>query len=254
MARLAHANRFLVTDTRAAAFTDQGGTFESWPPLSNLGKMQLPLKAIWDGATFDIDCQAQDAAGAAESFDADTFAVLGLEGVEEEAVFEFLDGATSLGTVNYADAPVGRGGSAVLELSAPVSLDTLTVQVTGAGTGAHSIGAVFAGLSREFDPSNDLKVAGRSSGVVSRSLGLTPWGFRGDGATRWPIRTVTEDPESWASLLSSIGVTSPVLFTIDRKGSRYAEIYGLINGEWRIGPLPGSVTLFDVSFDLFEAV
>lgn len=158
MSRLAHDNIFLDPRGTTVVYTDQGATFDSDQPLLNLSKMQLPLFAQFTGATAELD------ADAGASYTVDTLALLG-HTLENGMEVEFLDGMTSLGTATVTNYR-GLAQNVILVLDTPVSLQTLTISITG-GTGGvdYRIGALWASGSLDCCISPD----GFGAGVESLS-------------------------------------------------------------------------------------
>ena len=230
---LAYNNRFHVTANKAATFSSVD--FDASPPLSNLGMMQLPMFAQFTGPTATLTCAATDGGepAAAEAFDADVFAVLGLAGFDAGAQVEFLDGAMTLGTVTVDQAPLG-GNHAILALDAPVNLDTLTVAFTNAGSGAHRIGAVWASSSLRFSPLADLLIEPDDTGMTTFSAGQTGWAYDGDAFERHPIRCRTRDYIPWITALRTAKSTNPVLYQLNQRLSESVlfKAYGLIEKTW----------------------
>ncbi|WP_339617192.1 hypothetical protein [uncultured Gilvimarinus sp.] len=140
MSRLAYNNIFLDPTYSTVVFTDEGATFTAAQPLSNLAKMQLPDYAQFTGETAELD------ADAGAEYAVDVLALLG-HTLTDGMQVEFLDGATSLGTVTVANYR-GLAQNVILLLDTPVTLQTLTVSITG-GTSeaAYKIGAVWASES-----------------------------------------------------------------------------------------------------------
>lgn len=143
MSRIAYNNIFLDARATTVQYTDAGGSFSAAQPLSNLSKMQLPVFAQFAGATAELDADA----GASHSVD--VLALLGhtlADGME----VEFLNGATSLGTVKVANYE-GLPQDAILILDETVNLQTLTVSITGGSIGTnYRIGALWASPSFEI--------------------------------------------------------------------------------------------------------
>jgi hypothetical protein len=246
---LSYGNRFLVTGTQEATFTGDSN-FSAAPPASNLGNAQLPRVAEFSGAAATLTCEAVDGSNP-DTFSADVFALLGLQGFADSAVIDFYDGSTLLGSVTYSAPPVG-GEHAVLTLDSPASLDTLTVEISSAGTGTKRIGAVWAGTSKRFDQGNETAIETSDTGIVSRSQGGTAWTFGGETVNSFAIRARESSPESWYAALKAVGTTEPVLFILDRNGSRFIVSYGLIEQGWQIRPISSS--LYDVSARLVESL
>lgn len=226
----AYNNRFLNREGNSCSFSS--GDFDSSPPLSNLGKAQLSDFAQFTGASASIDCEADDGASSPspESFSADTFAVLGCQDFDDNAEVEFLDGSTSLGTVTIDQAPFG-GNHAILKLSAPVTLDTLTASFTAAGSGVHKVGAFWAGLSIRYNPLTEVLMDLGSTGILNRSEGGVGWGFPGDPLSRYPLRVVTRSPLDWLSAFRLSGVALPVLFYLEQRDSTddLIKLYGYVD-------------------------
>lgn len=246
---LSYGNRFLVKAAQEATFTGDSN-FSANPPESNLGTAQLPLVAEFSGATATLTCEAVKGSSA-DTFSADVFALLGLVGFPESAVVDFYDGSTLIGSVTYSEPPVG-GAHAVLTLDSPVSLDTLTIEISSAGTGTKQIGAVWAATSKRFNQGNETAIETSDTGVVSRSQGGTSWTFGGDTINSFSIRSREASPESWYAALKAVGSTEPVLFVLDRNGSRFLVSYGLIEQGWQIRPISSS--LYDVSARIIESI
>lgn len=240
---LGYSNRFFGESSFS-------GGLESSPPASNLGIEQLPIFAQFDGAAVTIDCEAMDGS-LADEFSADTFAILGLQGFPDGAEVEFLDGSVSLGVVTYSEPPIG-GRHAVLTLSAPVTLDTLTVSITGAGTGIKKVGAVWASTSYQYSAGLDFDLTTSDTSIVSASEGGTVWAYSGDAVQNVPIRGRTDDPETVARVMRSIGAATPVLLILDRNGSRYAVVYGYVEPGWSIRPV--NQYQFDFSARINETI
>lgn len=161
MSRIAYNNIFLDPRAATVQYTDVGGSFSVAQPLPNLSKMQLPTFAQFTGATAELDADA----GASHSVD-----VLALVGhtLTTGMQVEFLDGATSLGTVTVANYE-GLPQDAILILDSPVSLQTLTVSITGGSIGVnYRIGALWASPSFEVVFENsDFDMGATSLSLVS---------------------------------------------------------------------------------------
>ena len=250
----AYNNRFHVTATKAATFTSSD--FDTSPPISNLGLAQLPLFAQFTGASATLTCEATDGmdnSPNAQTFDADVFAVLGCQDFDTGADVEFLNGMTSLGTTTIETAPLG-GNHAILALDTPVSMDTLTVEFTNAGTGAHRVGAIWASQSVRFSPLSELLFDSSDTGQVSRSQGNTPWAFGGSAFGRFPIRARTKTYLPWLTALRSAQSTSPVLYQLNQRGTTtpLVKAYGLIEPAWQLRHVEAGV--FDVECELVESL
>ena len=250
---LAYNNRFHVTANKAATFASVD--FDASPPLSNLGMMQLPLFAQFSGPTATLTCAATDGAvpAAAEAFDADVFAVLGLAGFDAGAQVEFLNGVNSLGVVDIESAPIG-GNHAILALDAPVNLDTLTVTFTGAGAGVHRVGAVWASQSLRYSPLADVSIEGMDTGIASRSAGNTAWGYGGQNYIQHSIRSRTRQYLEWLTALQTAQSTNPVLLQLDQRllSDALIKSYGLLEPGWSLNHLEAGI--YDLSARLIESL
>lgn len=147
MSLLAYSNIFLDPVGNTVSYDDTGATFAASPPISNLSKMQLNMFAYFTGETAAFDADA----GAEHSVT--VLALLGhtlASGME----VEFLNGAVSLGTVTVANYQ-GLPQNAILVLSAPVTLQALSVSITGGTAGVdYRLGALWAsgGFNRCITP------------------------------------------------------------------------------------------------------
>lgn len=240
---VAYQNRLHVKATQAVEFTDAGSTLDATPPITNLGTAQLPTVVTWTGATATIEAQATDGASPAsgESFSADVFAVLGIQDIDDGAEIEFFDAdaspATSLGTVTWN--PMQGQTHAVLVLSSPVTVTTVRVEVTSAGSGSHSIGALWAGPSvqdQAIRPGYTIET--EDTGLVSRSAGGTDWSFGGETAITWPAQfrcRTSADFYAMVDALRICGTTEPVLWIPDTDSDMQGRftVYGLVQSGWR---------------------
>lgn len=193
---VAYNNAFLDPRGAAVDYTDVGGTFSNVQPLSNLSKPQLGAFAEFVGATCEFDADA----GAA--FEADVFALLG-HTLEDGMEVEFIDESgspSSLGTVtvqNYRGLPQ----HAILILDAPVSLQTLTVSVTG-GTALqdYTIGALWA------SPSFREEILSAGYDYSMENLSIQSWALNSGYAANRPTY---ESPRFEWPLLSEEAARGP---------------------------------------------
>lgn len=235
---VAYSNRF--NDTRAAktVFTDVGGDFSSSQPLDNMAKKQLPIFAQFTGASCELEVQAVEdsdqSSPTPESFDAEVFAVLG-HTLDNGMEVEFLDGSTSLGTVTVANYQ-GLQQHAILVLDSSVSIDTLTVSITGGESdGSYRIGAVWAG------PAFRVGFGIEDFSINPTSLSDLEWadatGYTNEResqqivSVRFPYMTRAKayGPEwpHWNAITLTIGRHSPVLVIPDT-AELGNVVYGLI--------------------------
>lgn len=259
---VAYNNRF--NDTRAArtVLADVGTTFSSDQPLDNLTRKQLSLFAQFT-ENCELDIQAVEDSSAepvvADSFSADVFAVLGhtlADGME----VEFLDGATSLGSVTVANY-IGVAQHAILVLDSAVSLDTLTVKVTGGTAGvSYRIGAVWAGPSfRTGFGMEDFTIDPRSlsqqsfaaaTGYTNEQPSQQMISARFPGMTRanaigpaWP---------NWKAIAITTGLHEPLMLIPDTSDLAHS-VYGLVEAfvPARPHPSPGA-SLWRGGVDVIE--
>lgn len=247
---VAYNNRFNDSDASTVVFNDVGGDFSSAQPLENMAKKQLPLFAEFDGPSCELDIQAvldsSESAPTAETFSADVFALLGhtlTDGME----VEFLDGSSSLGTVTVANY-TGLAQHAVLVLDSAVSLDTLTVSVTGGGSGeSYRIGSVWAG------PSFRVGFGIEDFSIDMRSLSDQAWssatGYTNERdsqqavSVRFPhmTRAKARGPSwpNWQAITSTTGKHSPILIVPDTTELAHT-VYGLVESfaPTRLLPMP----------------
>lgn len=140
MSRLAYNNIFIDSLYETVSITDTGATFNPAQPLSNLAKPELPQFAQFTGTAGTLEADA----GAEHSVD--VLALLG-HTLADGMQVEFLDGATSLGSVTVANYR-GKPQHAILLLNTPVTLQTLTVSITGGvAETSYTIGALWASES-----------------------------------------------------------------------------------------------------------
>ena len=248
---LAYNNRFHVTADKPATFTS--ADFDSSPAIANLGRAQLPLFAQFTGATADLDCEANDGGSNPVAFDADVFAVLGLEDFDNGAEVEFLNGSTSLGTVTIETAPLG-GNHAILILDSSVNLDTLTVSFTGAGSGAHKVGAIWASESLRFSPAADVSFDGLDTGITSFSQGNTAWAYGGQNYVTHAIRCRTREYLDWLTALRSAKSNSPVLYQLEQRllTDPLIKAYGYLDNGWNLSHFENSI--YDASARMVEVL
>lgn len=257
----AYQNRLHVKATQAVEFTDAGSTLDATPPITNLGTAQLPTIVSWAGATATIEAQATDGASPAsgQSFSADVFAVLGIQDIDDGASIEFFDAdaspATSLGTVTWN--PVQGEDAAVLVLDSPVTVTTVRVEITSAGSGSHLIGALWAGPSVRSAIRTGYAGETADTGEISRSAGGTDWTFGGETAISWPavFRTTTlAEFQTMIDALRICGTTEPVLWIPDTSTGMKERftIYGLVQPGWRFQHVELEVR--DVLFTVRESL
>lgn len=258
----AYQNRLHVTAAQAVEFTDVGSDLDATPPITNLGTAQLPTIVTWQGDSLTIEAQATDGASPAsgESFSADVFAVLGIQNLDTSAQIEFFDAdaspATSLGTVTWN--PVQGQTHAVLVLSSPVTVTTVRVEITSAGSGSHSIGALWAGPSVQDQAiRNGYTIETEDTGVVSRSAGGTDWSFGGETAVTWPAQFRCKTDAEFFAMVDALrvcGTTEPVLWIPDTDSDMQARftVYGLVQPGWRSQHVELSVR--DVLFSVRESL
>lgn len=250
----AYNNRFHATAAKPATFSS--ADFASTPPITNLGLMQLPLFGQFTGGSATLTCEATDGTGNSpnlQSFDADVFAVLGCQGFDSGAQVEFLNGMSSIGSATIEAAPLG-GTCAIVAVDTPVSLDTLTVEFTSAGSGTHKVGAIWASPSVRFTPLPDVSVTGADTSVVTRSRGNTPWAFGGQSFGRFPIRARTKSYLPWLTALQSAQASNPVLYQLMQRGTStpLLKAYGLLEQNWQLTHVENGV--FDMNAELLEAL
>lgn len=229
---IAYDNRALGS----GAFTAGTGTWASSPSIDNLGKMQPQVYAEVTPSSGNIDFtfQAQDSAGSAESFTPDVFALLG-HTLPDGADVEFFDGATSLGRVIVSNVD-NRPQNAIVVTDSTASFNTLTVEVSSAGSDKVQIGCLWC--SRSFRPTHGIALP---YGITPDTL--TPW-TRVD-TTLWPnprgvvnrasfqmrmlSRSEAHGPDmpNWSGITSLVGRHSPLILIPD-DSRLYESTYGLI--------------------------
>lgn len=258
---LAYQNRLHATAKQALEFTDVGATFDAATPLTNLGTMQLPRVATFTGTSCELDIQATDGGSPAsgESFSADVFGVMGIENLADGATIEFFDAdaspATSLGTVTWT--PTAGQRHAILLLDSPVTVTTLTVEITNAGSGTTRLGAIWAGPSVRSAIRPGYGVNTDDSGVVSYSQSGSAWSFGGETIHSWPAQfrvTSSADLFTFYDALRVCGATAPVLW-IPNSATGWLErmaIYGLVEPGWRTQNVEADI--HDVLFSVRESI
>lgn len=214
MGLLAYNNIFLDPRYATVVYTDQGATFDSDYPLSNLSKMQLPTFAQFTGATCDLD------ADAGASYSVKVLALLGhtlTSGME----VEFLNGMSSLGTVTVANYE-GAAQNAILVLDSPVSLQTLTIQVTGGSGGTdYRIGALWA------SPALSLDIESRDFGFGTASLSTAGYA---DGTGYTKAMESYDNPSLSFTVMSesqAIGPAYPNLKAIFRQSGLHRPVISI---------------------------
>lgn len=224
---LAYDNRFHATAAKPVAFTDVGETFDAAQPLTNLGTMQLPRFAAFTGATAELDAQATDGAEtpAGVDFTCDVIGLLGLESWEAGTLVEFLDDTAVVAAATWRPVDAFQR-HLILPLPEPVTLDTLTVRVTGAGSGTKKIGAVWAGPSLRFQLDGQWTNDTFDTGVVSVSQGGTPWTFGGTVGNVLPARFRARNIDQSHGLhVPGATVAVPDPFTTDNSTSESGGVY-----------------------------
>ena len=238
MSLVAYNNRF--NDSRAAktVFTDVGASFSASQPLENMAKKQLPLFA-----QFDVDCEfdveavvdSDDSAPTLETFSADVFALLG-HTLDDGMEVEFLNGSNSLGTVTVANYQ-GLPQHVILAIDSAVTMDTLTVKVTGGESGSsYRIGSVWAG------PSFRTAFGLSDFSIETRSLSDQAWaaatGYSNEResqrlvSVRFPYMTKAEAKgpswPNWEAITMSQGRHSPMIVIPDTNEMAFS-VYGLVD-------------------------
>lgn len=219
-------NRFHSRPTKAATYTDAGGTFNSAQPLDNLGDQQLPIFASFTGPDAELACAAVDDSDAAETFSADLLAVLGHD-LPDGALVEFLDGTTLIAAASWRPT-FGDPEHLIAVLPDAVSLDTLTVRISNAGDAetVNQIGAIWASPSLRFLLDAKWHKRLGDTGTVSRSTGGTPWTNPGGRGYSMPInfRARNIDLSHGLHLIGST-LTPPATWTTDNATSSGGNEY-----------------------------
>lgn len=240
----------IAFDNRAlghGAFTDGAGTWASAPSIDNLGTMQPQVYAevTPSGGAFDFTFQAQDASGTAEDFSPDVFGLLG-HTLPDGAEVEFLDGATSLGSVTVSNVD-NRPQNAILVASSASTFDTLTVEVSSAGADAVQIGCLWC--SRSFRPTHGFLLTGY--GVTPEALAVwqrisaTIWANEDEVVDRTAFelaalsRSEARGPDmpNWAGIVALCGRHSPVIVIPD-DSNLHESTYGLFDTFQQLRPEP----------------
>lgn len=254
----AYQNRLHVKTGQAVTFTSAEAA--STPPLTNLGEAQLPIVASISGDG-SIEAQANDGASpvAAENFTADVFGLLGIENLDAGATIEFFDAdsspATSLGSVTWT--PVSGQRHAILTLDTPITINTLKVTLTNAGSGETLIGGIFAGPSVRSSIRPGYGVSTEDTGIVSRSQGGTAWSFGGETVHVWPAEFRCRNQAKlfeFYDALRTCKTTEPVLW-IPRDDSGWIErlaVYGYVEDGWRTQNVDQDI--HDVIFTVRESL
>lgn len=245
---VAYNNRFNDSTAARTVFTDVGGSFSASQPLENLAKKQTPLFAEFDGPSCELDIEAvvdsSDSAPTAETFSADVLAVLG-HTLDDGMEVEFLDGSNSLGTVTVANY-TGYAQHAILVLDSTVSLTTLTVSITGGGSGdSYRLGAIWAG------PSFRVGFGVEDFSIEPRSLSDQSWagatGYSNEResqqvvSVRFPYMTRANayGPTwpNWNAITLTSGKHAPMILIPDASELGTA-VYGLVESYAQTKPLP----------------
>jgi len=236
MAVFAYSNRALGL----GAFTAVTGTWATNPPIANLGTLQVPTphaEVTPDAGEIEFSFESQDAAGDPEDMTVDVLALLSTT-LPSGAVVEFLNGSTSLATTTYTpDQDQAGPGHVIAVLSSPVTLSTLSVNITVAGSAAVNIGGLWASTSwRRSIALAEFQTA--SSAFDSTvHVDATPWPNRRASIetiqARWPALSEAEaigpDAINWRDLARRIGYSSPVVLIPIARRPQDAT-YGLITG------------------------
>lgn len=224
---LSYDNRFHATAAKPVLFTDVGTSFDSAQPLTNLGTMQLPRFAAFTGATAELDVQATDGAEtpAGVDFTCDVLGLLGLEGWEDGTLVEFLADTAVIAAATWR--PVDEfQRHLIVPLPEAVTLDTLTVRISGAGSDSKKIGAVWAGPSLRFELDAAWANDTYDTGVVSVSQGGTPWTFAGQAGDLLPARFRARNIDQSHGLhVPGSTVAAPDPFTTDNATSETGGVY-----------------------------
>lgn len=169
---LAYSNRLFGKGT----WTDVGTTFDTDPPIANLSTSQVPLPAAaFSGASAEFQFAALDAAGAAENFTARVLALLSMD-IADGATITWKRSDDSVIATESWSRFKNRPANSILILGADETLDTIKCSITDAGTGAHRIGAAWAGPGWLFQLESGFRYRPQSSGNVTRVSG-TDWPF-----------------------------------------------------------------------------
>lgn len=256
---LAYNNRLRRTSTQGVTIEDSGSDFASSPPISNMATVVLPEYAEFTGATATFTAQADDGASSPtpESFSASVFALLGLEGFEDGADFDFMDDAdgSSYGTAEWV--PTANQRHVILVLDSPVTLDTLRVGITNAGTGTHRIGAVWASPSVQGEQRSAISVSlfGTGINVTSPGGSTSPYSDGKGLTTPGYLRAFSQtDGLALFDALFDAGQHDPVLW-MPRSDSGFVErfsTYGYVQSDPTWQHVEGQ--LYDAVFRIVESL
>jgi len=174
MSFLAYDNRLFGTGVWTD--TDSAGTFATSPPIENMGTSQTPGPfAEFEGDTADFQFQAQDASGTAETFTVRLLALIGLD-IDDGALISWSgDGGSAIASQTWSQYK-NRPKNCYILLAADETHDTVSVSISGAGSGTHRIAAAWASPILSFDQSSGLNYRNQSSATIARVSG-TDWPF-----------------------------------------------------------------------------
>jgi hypothetical protein len=232
----------LAYDNRAlgnGAFTAGTGTWSSSPAIDNLGNMQPQRYAEVTPASgdFDLTFQAQDSGGSPENFSPDVFALIG-HTLPDSAVVTFKDGTTTLGSVTVSNA-ANRAQNAIVVTDSTANFDTLTVEVSSAGSSAVRLGCLWA--SESFRP--------------DRGFSLTGYGLTPDTLAQWTRIDSSIWPVS-RQVVNRVTFQTNVLTRSEYSGPSMPNWLGITALVGRSSPvilIPDDTNLHESTYGLFEA-
>ena len=220
-------------------FTGTVGAWAVTPSIANMGMMQVPTphaRVTPDTGAFAFTFND-------DGMTVDVLALIA-HTLPEGAVVTFLDGATELAQVTYSEgANLAAPAFVTAVLGSPVTLDTITVSVTSAGSEPVRIGAFWASGSfrhmvnpddysdvpSAFDRLSNVDAVvwpnrrARIETISSEFYDLSEAKARGPGSVNW--RDITRQ----------VGYSEPVLFIPAERMATEVH-YGLITDYSRIAP------------------
>ena len=242
MSIFAYNNRAL----KSGQFTGTVGAWATTPAIENMATAQVPTphaRVTPDAGAIAFTYEAQDSGGDPENMTVDVLALIA-HTLPDSAVVTFLDGATELAQVTYiVGANKAAPGFVVAVLSAPVTLDTITVSIASAGSEPVRIGTFWAsGSFRHMINPDDYSDVPSAFDRLS-SVDAVVWPNR-----RARIETISAEfydlsepkaigpsAENWRDITRQVGYSEPVLFMPAER--LVTEVhYGLITDYSRIGP------------------
>ena len=260
MAILAYSNRALGNGT----FTGVTGTFATTPPISNLGTLQVPTPhAEVTPATGEIEFTfaALNTSDESETVSVQALGLLA-HNLPDDAVVTFLDGVTQLDQITWgALAERDRAANVIAVLDTAVDLDTLTVNITSAGSAPIRIGGLWMSPLIEFQADKGADWEADDYSRIVR-VDATPWTNQRTQADRVGCRaSFIRDPQAWGTeggvnfkgIFERSKTSEPVIY-IRRAGTQADidrwSVYGQLSAPGRITHRQG--TLNRVEFEVRE--